>query len=289
MALRRGLAGLMVALLLAFAARAEEKKADPRELTMDSIVFSQTLAPGEPPMTVTLGELLRIFHAPGLSLAVIDDEKIAWARERAKSFDQAAGGDRDDAFAQDLFGRQSGVAARAVTDANIDIGRREVDQLDIRRDPGLELRMRLAESRQARQQPLRRKRRGGGYRDHVTLAIGLAQHAGAFHQAVEAFAERGHGGVCDVGGHDITAAPQEQWLADPIFDGADMLGHSAGCHAQFLGGPRKAFEPHARFQSAQGRHGWRGITVRQLVRHGESRCRVTRPGPVPSGAEAAQQ
>jgi CubicO group peptidase (beta-lactamase class C family) len=56
-----------------------------RELTPDSVVVSLPLgqtAQGqpEPPLEMTLQQLMKTFKVPGLSLAVIDDYKIAWAK-----------------------------------------------------------------------------------------------------------------------------------------------------------------------------------------------------------------
>ncbi|HKF22889.1 MAG TPA: serine hydrolase [Candidatus Angelobacter sp.] len=56
-----------------------------RELTLDSVVVSLPLGQNaqgqpEPPLEMTLQQLMKTFKIPGLSVAVIDNYKVAWAK-----------------------------------------------------------------------------------------------------------------------------------------------------------------------------------------------------------------
>jgi CubicO group peptidase (beta-lactamase class C family) len=49
-------------------------------LSSDTVVFSLDLAAGEPPLQATLGQLMSVYKDPGFSVAVIDHNRIAWAK-----------------------------------------------------------------------------------------------------------------------------------------------------------------------------------------------------------------
>lgn len=51
-----------------------------RELTPQSVVLSVPLGQNEAPLEMTIQQLMDAFKVPGLSIAVIDNYKIAWAR-----------------------------------------------------------------------------------------------------------------------------------------------------------------------------------------------------------------
>jgi CubicO group peptidase (beta-lactamase class C family) len=52
----------------------------PHPLTPDSIVLTLPLAPEEAPLRVTLAQMMDIYKVPGFSVAVIDHDRVAWAR-----------------------------------------------------------------------------------------------------------------------------------------------------------------------------------------------------------------
>jgi CubicO group peptidase (beta-lactamase class C family) len=53
---------------------------EPYVLTQDSVVLTLPLAPGEPPLPVTLAQMMRIYKVPGFSVAVVDQNRIAWSK-----------------------------------------------------------------------------------------------------------------------------------------------------------------------------------------------------------------
>ncbi|HLJ86631.1 MAG TPA: serine hydrolase [Candidatus Angelobacter sp.] len=52
----------------------------PHILTSDSVVLTLPLAPGEAPLKVTLAQMMAIYKEPGFSIAVIDHNRVSWAR-----------------------------------------------------------------------------------------------------------------------------------------------------------------------------------------------------------------
>src|SRR5215467_8292855 len=58
----------------------ESKHAPPRELTPQSVVLSVPLGGNQAPLEMTIQQLMDTFKVPGLSVAVIDNYKIAWAK-----------------------------------------------------------------------------------------------------------------------------------------------------------------------------------------------------------------
>jgi CubicO group peptidase (beta-lactamase class C family) len=51
-----------------------------REITPQTVVLSVSLGQNEPPLEMTIQQLMDAFKVPGLSVAVIDNYKIAWAK-----------------------------------------------------------------------------------------------------------------------------------------------------------------------------------------------------------------
>lgn len=49
-------------------------------LTSDTVVLTLELAPDQPPLQVTLAQMMSVFKEPGYSIAVIDHDRIAWAK-----------------------------------------------------------------------------------------------------------------------------------------------------------------------------------------------------------------
>jgi CubicO group peptidase (beta-lactamase class C family) len=67
------------------AAQTAPKASPSHELTPDSVVVSLPLGQNaqgqpQPPLELTLQQLMKVFNVPGLSVAVIDNYKIAWAK-----------------------------------------------------------------------------------------------------------------------------------------------------------------------------------------------------------------
>lgn len=74
-------------------------------------VLALTLAAGEPPLHVTLAQVMRIFHEPGFSVAVVGHDQIAWAR----GFGVTAAGARTPVTPHTLF--QAASISKPVTAA----------------------------------------------------------------------------------------------------------------------------------------------------------------------------
>jgi CubicO group peptidase (beta-lactamase class C family) len=73
--------------LYAFAQGAREKvltsaadRAQATDLTLDTVVLKLPGEQNRPPLEVTLKQLMEVYKVPGLSVAVIDNYKIAWAK-----------------------------------------------------------------------------------------------------------------------------------------------------------------------------------------------------------------
>jgi CubicO group peptidase (beta-lactamase class C family) len=49
-------------------------------LTPDTVVLILALAPGEAPLEVTLAQMMTVYKEPGFSVAVIDHNRVAWAK-----------------------------------------------------------------------------------------------------------------------------------------------------------------------------------------------------------------
>jgi CubicO group peptidase (beta-lactamase class C family) len=49
-------------------------------LTPDTVILTMPLALGEPPLQVTLGQMMAIYKEPGFSVAIIDHNRVAWAK-----------------------------------------------------------------------------------------------------------------------------------------------------------------------------------------------------------------
>jgi CubicO group peptidase (beta-lactamase class C family) len=49
-------------------------------LTPDTVIFTVPLAPGQTPLAITLRELMNIYKDPGFSVAIVEHNKLAWAR-----------------------------------------------------------------------------------------------------------------------------------------------------------------------------------------------------------------
>src|SRR5262249_35184504 len=76
---------LIATLSIVVAAQTTPEASPSRELTADSVVVSLPLGQNaqgqpEPPLEMTLQQLMKTFKVPGLSMAVIDNYKIAWAK-----------------------------------------------------------------------------------------------------------------------------------------------------------------------------------------------------------------
>ncbi len=71
---------LVVLLAICFVDSFLSAAAKPQPLRPDSIVLTIELSPDEPLLQVTLYQLMAIFKEPGLSIAVIDHNRIAWAK-----------------------------------------------------------------------------------------------------------------------------------------------------------------------------------------------------------------
>lgn len=59
---------------------AETPAGDARALTLETVVYTLPSAPGETPLRVTLRQMMEIFKTPGFSVALIEGNKIAWAK-----------------------------------------------------------------------------------------------------------------------------------------------------------------------------------------------------------------
>ena len=53
-------------------------QADP--VTLDTVILTVPIAPGKPPLAFTLGEMLRLYKVPGVSIAVVEENRLAWAK-----------------------------------------------------------------------------------------------------------------------------------------------------------------------------------------------------------------
>src|SRR5580698_774311 len=82
-------------------------------LTPDSVILTLPLAPGEAPLAVTLSQMMAIFKVPGYSIAVIDHDRLAWAR----GFGVTAPGGRTPVTTRTLF--QAASISKPVTAAGI--------------------------------------------------------------------------------------------------------------------------------------------------------------------------
>ncbi len=60
--------------------RRQSQLPDKNILTSNSVVLTLPLSPGEPPLEVTLSQLMAVFKVPGYSIAVIDHGRVAWSR-----------------------------------------------------------------------------------------------------------------------------------------------------------------------------------------------------------------
>jgi CubicO group peptidase (beta-lactamase class C family) len=61
-------------------AQTETKASQPRELTPSTLVVNVPMGQNQAPLEMTLQQLMDAFKVPGLSVAVIDNYKIAWAK-----------------------------------------------------------------------------------------------------------------------------------------------------------------------------------------------------------------
>jgi CubicO group peptidase (beta-lactamase class C family) len=87
-------------LALCFALSATTLSAqDTAILTSDTVVLTLPLAPGEAPLEVTLAQMMTIYKEPGFSVAMIDHNRIAWA----KGFGVTAAGDSTPVTPHTLF------------------------------------------------------------------------------------------------------------------------------------------------------------------------------------------
>ncbi len=96
--------------------QASERRLEPpdtRALTPETVVVTLPLAPGEAPLEVTLSQLMAIFKVSGYSIAVIDHDRVAWAR----GFGVTEPGGRTPVTAQTLF--QAASISKPVTAAGV--------------------------------------------------------------------------------------------------------------------------------------------------------------------------
>jgi len=82
-------------------------------LTPDSVILTLPLAPGEAPLEVTLSQMMAVFKVPGYSIAVIDHDRVAWAR----GFGVTAPGGRTPVTPRTLF--QAASISKPVTAAGV--------------------------------------------------------------------------------------------------------------------------------------------------------------------------
>lgn len=65
--------------LLATATSAQAQAQQAPLLTPETVMLTIDMAPGEPPLVVTLAELMQAFRVPGMSVAVVKDNRIAFS------------------------------------------------------------------------------------------------------------------------------------------------------------------------------------------------------------------
>ena len=75
--MKRLVAALAVALLISSQDIPAQSQAP---LTLDTVVLSIPAAPDKPALTFTLGDLMRIYKDPGFSVAIVEDNKLTWAK-----------------------------------------------------------------------------------------------------------------------------------------------------------------------------------------------------------------
>lgn len=76
--------GAALALLATAAPAQAQAQAQPQArqaplLTPETVMLTIDMAPGEPPLVVTLAELMQAFRVPGMSVAVVQDNRIAFS------------------------------------------------------------------------------------------------------------------------------------------------------------------------------------------------------------------
>lgn len=137
----------------------------------------------------------------------------------------------------------------------MDVFRGEIDHAVAGADVDVDARMRAQEVLQARNQPLRAKRRGAAEQDHAAGgdeagggAVYLGQRALAGGQVVAAGCVQGQ----------AAGVAFEQRLAQAVFQLAQLLGHRAGGDVKFLGGELDAEPACGGFKEAQGFQRWLG-------------------------------
>ncbi|WP_263419784.1 beta-lactamase family protein [Terriglobus albidus] len=100
--------------------------AAPDLLTLDTVVLSVPMADGKPALTFTLGDLMRVYKDPGLSVAVVEDNKLKWA----KGFGVVAPGSNSPVTTDTLF--QAASISKPVTAAGglwlVEHGRLKLDE-----------------------------------------------------------------------------------------------------------------------------------------------------------------
>ena len=82
------------------AAKDHETKDNPvLELTPDTVITRVKYAPDKPPLELTLQQFIKKYNIPGISMAVIDNYKVVWA----KGFGVAVAGGTEPVTTTTLF------------------------------------------------------------------------------------------------------------------------------------------------------------------------------------------
>ncbi|MBE1160901.1 serine hydrolase [Dyella acidiphila] len=70
----------LATLLLTLCAGTSQAAPPATPLTLQSVVLTLPAETGKPPLTFTLGDLMRIYKVPGVSIAYVENNQLAWAK-----------------------------------------------------------------------------------------------------------------------------------------------------------------------------------------------------------------
>jgi hypothetical protein len=137
-----------------------------------------------------------------------------------------------------------------VANGEIDVLAREVDVMERRADPQINLRMGLGEAAQPMNEPLRREIRRGAHGERAA-ALALQQAFGSIADAVESVAHDHEIGAACLGDHQPLAFAIEQLQPELGLECFDLMADGALGDAQFLGRAREALVPGRGFESLE--------------------------------------
>ena len=170
---------------------------------------------------------------------------------------------------EQLLGAQAGnVESRpiavAVPDGEIDVLTREVDVMQRRRNPQVDIRVRLREPAEAVDEPLRGKVGRGAHRQH-TRALALDQALRADGDTVEGIAQNGKIRATGLGDDQPLALAVEELEAQFHLQGLHLVAHGTLGDAKLLRGSREALVPCRGFERLQRVEGRKTAQHRRTI------------------------